>query len=399
MTASNAHTWCIPHDHIDGKDCLLFQKWLLDCVDGDVATAELLLAFIAACITGRADLQKFLFLQGLGGTGKSAFIRLLVEILGKCNCVSTDLRQLEINRFEAARLYGKRLASITDSDKYGGAVNVLKAITGQDAVRLERKNQQQDADFTFDGMVIVAANEALATTDHTSGLARRPIVVRFDKRLSEADRLRFSRHGGEAALHAEIPKIINLALSIPRDEVSAILKNPPERAAASTFRAITDSNPVAAWIEEWLIPSQGAWTQIGDRIEIRSDDGEAVFRKADVWLYANYATWCRRNTREILSARRFRATTMDVLGTLGVHTIESRRSLGTGIQGIRLRNVSEPPHDWFGSIRRASAGYVARGFFDVGFSAQKPAPVLHVAKMLDFEANSSRAKNHEWCFF
>ena len=40
-------------------------------------------------------------------------------LIGEHNAVSTTLREMENNRFECARFYGKRLIKITDSNRYG----------------------------------------------------------------------------------------------------------------------------------------------------------------------------------------------------------------------------------------------------------------------------------------
>lgn len=78
------------------------------------------------------------------------------------------MKQLEQNRFETAGIHGKRLVCI-EADKYGGSVSVLKAMTGQDPLRLERKNQQQSGNFILlHHQVLVMSNERLATTDYTS---------------------------------------------------------------------------------------------------------------------------------------------------------------------------------------------------------------------------------------
>ena len=106
--------------------------------------------------------NKLVVISGLSGSGKSTLIRLLIAFIGERNQVSTDLKNLEGNRFEAAALYGKRLALISDSSRYGGEVSVLKALTGGDPVRLEKKNQQQSGSFVFDGVVVVASNICIA---------------------------------------------------------------------------------------------------------------------------------------------------------------------------------------------------------------------------------------------
>jgi len=152
ITPGNAQTWCLPYDYKTGVDCPKIKAWLLQAVDQDKETVNFLRAWMAAVLRGRADLQKFLHLKGSSGTGKGTFMRLLTALIGQTNTVSTSLDQLEQNRFEAAALYNKRLAVISESDKYGGSINNLKAITGQDHIRLERKHQQQAGSFVFQGL-------------------------------------------------------------------------------------------------------------------------------------------------------------------------------------------------------------------------------------------------------
>ncbi|MCP5450965.1 MAG: toprim domain-containing protein [Gammaproteobacteria bacterium] len=151
ITPDNAPIWCLPYAYDPAADCPTFKTWLRQAVDGDVETVEFLRAWLAALLTGRADLQKFLHLLGPGGTGKGVFTRLAELLVGKHNATITDLRNLEQNRFETASLYSKRLVCITDASKYGGSVDVLKAMTGQDSLRLERKHQQQGATLNRPG--------------------------------------------------------------------------------------------------------------------------------------------------------------------------------------------------------------------------------------------------------
>jgi putative DNA primase/helicase len=147
-----ALTWSLYFNYLPKAQCSTIQSWL-DQMVGDEGTVQLLKALMAATLRGPAKYQKFLHFIGPGGTGKSTFIRL------EKNTISTNLKQLEQNRFEAATLYGKRLALITDSDKYGGSINVLKALTGQDPIRLERKHIQQSGSFIFGGLVVMASIE------------------------------------------------------------------------------------------------------------------------------------------------------------------------------------------------------------------------------------------------
>lgn len=159
ITPDAALTWCLPYAYDPDADCPTIKAWLRQAVTSDDPEVgdnpddlvEFLRAWLAALLTGRADLQRFLHLLGPGGTGKGTFIRLAEALVGTRNATVTDLKNLETNRFETAALHRKRLVAVTDSGKYGGSIDVFKAMTGQDPLRLERKHQQQGATFAFDG--------------------------------------------------------------------------------------------------------------------------------------------------------------------------------------------------------------------------------------------------------
>ncbi|MGZ8246079.1 DNA primase family protein [Methylomagnum sp.] len=382
-TPENAATWRIPHHYVTGTDCPVFMAWLRSATGGDEGLILLLRAFINACLTGRADLQKFLHLLGPGGTGKSTLIRLLFAMLGPSNCASTDLRRLEQNQFETATLYGKRLAAITDSDKYGGAVNVLKAITGQDPVRNERKHVQQSGTFIFEGMVLIASNEPLASTDYTSGLERRRLVIQFDRRIPPEEKATFLAAGGEDRLHREIPAIINWALDLSREEVTTTFMHPPQKAVEAAFESLTAQNPIAEWITHSIIPEPGGWVSVGVKSESRTPGGTVLFEDADSKLYPNYLRWCGQNKREALALRRFRHAVVDMVKTMGTDVVESRRSAGQGMTGIRLRRDYEGPHQWPGMAAVQDESYTPTPA-SVGKKAPEPAPVQEVREVQDF---------------
>jgi putative DNA primase/helicase len=348
ITPNNAQTWCLPYHYEAKADCPTIKAWLLQAVNGDANTVLFLRAWLAALLQGRADLQKFLHLIGSGGTGKGTFIRLATVLVGEHNAVSTTLKEMETNRFEPARFYGARLVKITDSDKYGGSINTLKAMTGQDHIRIERKHQQQSGDFIFGGLVIMASNENLTTTDHTSGLDRRRLTVYFDKRVSDEDKQKWQALGGEeAVLHSEIAGLVNWLLELSHEDISRIIRNPPEHTKQANFTAMTAGNPIAEWLTECCIPDSTAWTQIGDKRELREQGTETKFENADKWLYPNYLTWCQRYNKSPHSVRRFREILVDTLKTLKVDVIESRRSQGQGITNIRLKKDYESAFtDW-----------------------------------------------------
>nr|WP_232371179.1 phage/plasmid primase, P4 family [Desulfogranum marinum] len=213
-TPANASTWILPFEYEREAQCPHFLTWLSEAVEGDEDTIALLRAWLNALLTSRSDLQVFLHLIGPGGTGKSTFGRLVFVLVGEENATTTSLKQLETNRFESANIFGKRLTAIEEAGKYGGSVSVLKAMTGQDPLRLERKNQQQQGSFIYKGQTLLMSNERLASSDYTSGIERRRVTVEFKKRVTQEERAAWAKRGGETEiLHREAPGIINWALA------------------------------------------------------------------------------------------------------------------------------------------------------------------------------------------
>lgn len=342
-TCETALTWYLPfhYDAVARSDA--FINWLVTALDGDQETVWLLRAFINAVLTGRADLQRFLHLIGPAGTGKSTFGRLLFTMVGAANSTTTSLKQLEENRFETAGIHGKRLVCIEEADKYGGSVSVLKAMTGQDPLRLERKNQQQRENFIYDGQVLMMSNERLATSDYTSGIERRRVTVEFTRRITPEERAQWEQQGGEETiLHAEIPGIINWALGLSRFEVTEAFRVMPERVRRANLDAALFNNPLADWLAECCIPDPGAKTQIGDGRQVVATTGERVFISADERLYPNYRLWCQRSGRENVSLQRFGAALIDAAKQFGVTIRKNRTGAdGTHFEGLRLRREGE----------------------------------------------------------
>lgn len=336
VTPDNALTWSLPYDYEPGAACPTITRWLADAVDGDEQTLEFLKAWLQAVLVGRPDLQKFLHLLGPGGTGKGTFIRLTTKLVGERNRTITDLRNLETNRFETAGLYQKRLVAITDSGNYRGGVDVLKALTGQDPIRLERKHQQQSGTFTFGGMVILASNEGLETTDLTSGIERRRLTVEFNNVATAEARAAWDAQGGEeAVLHREIPGLVNWVLSLSREEVTARIMRPPPRAVLSNLDALRFQNPIADWLLENTEPDQEA-----DPVKVGVKQPLPVggFFHADDWLYPNYLDWYARTGRKgsAVSLVRFSRLIVDIARMFGVNLNKNRAANGVFIRGLRL---------------------------------------------------------------
>jgi P4 family phage/plasmid primase-like protien len=339
-------TWGLPFDYDPLSTCDPIKAWLFEAQDGDEPRVQVLLAYARAVVCGRVTLQRFLELVGPGGTGKGTFERLLMALVGLTNVHVTDLRQLESNRFETSNILGKRLVVITDADRYGGPVQVLKALTGGDALRNERKYDPDAPHFTPEAMVIVAANEAIESTDYTSGLERRRLSIPFHRQPATVRQLiDFDRGQAVGEFVPYLPGLLNTVLAIDDVEMERLLRQTDQRVPSlreAWRRSLVETNSLAAWADEHLRLDPEATSPIGVAEEV----APGHYLRADEWLYASYRGYAHAaGERQPISMRRFRRLLEDFCRhQLKLTTVESDRN-DTGascISGIRLRHTFEP---------------------------------------------------------
>lgn len=361
VTADNALTWVLPYAYDADADCPTVKSWLHQAVDGDRETVEFLRAWLNAVITGRSDLQKFLNLLGPGGTGKGVFTRLASALVGSANVAVTDLKNLETNRFETANLHEKRLALITEVARYGGDVTVLKALTGQDALRLERKYQNADGHFIFCGMVMLSGNEPFQTTDSTGALERRRLTVEFNRRPPASEIADWRRRGGErAVLHAELPGVVNWVLELSREEVTRRLMHPPQRTVAANIEAMRADNVLADWLMDSCVPDDTSKVQIGNG-RCQRENGRVVYDHATERLYPHFLAWCDTSGKKHISHIRFSNNLITTCAALNISATKTRSSKGYQMEGIRLRRDNEEIYDYAQHARDKGEDFAAMG--------------------------------------
>jgi putative DNA primase/helicase len=335
----NFFSWQLPYEYNPAAICPIVEDYLKMVTAGDEQKIAFLKAWLYVVLFGRCDLQVYVEANGSGGTGKSTYQQLCTLLVGDENTMVTDLSRLEKNPYETANLKGKRLLLVTDSGKYAGEVNKLKAITGEDTVPYERKNIQQSDGFKYKGLVMVASNEPIQSSDYTSGLSRRKIPVEFNVRATEEDKNRYRKQGGIIeAMKPEMSGLVNLLLAMNENDVISIIKNPAGSMLREKIETEISTNPILGWIDENLIRCDK-----GNEVNFvgnASNDPEHFF-------YANYVTWCKDQGRFPVKVDGFSRLVIDNCGTYGITTQKlgkQRRvgappdvSQGTVLDGLRLR--------------------------------------------------------------
>lgn len=316
--------WYIPHDFTPGAKCPTVDSFIDRCANGDGTASDVLYCYLAAVLRGMSSLQKYLELVGQPGTGKSTYIKLASALVGADNTITTTMDQLHTNRFETAGLYGKRLVVISDADKYGGSVEIFKAVTGQDPLRREEKNKQIGRPFIYGGMVIVAANQPVQFSDTSTAMARRRVPVYFDKRLDKnsRDTTLFDR------MELEIPGLINKLIAIPVQRIQDVLNDVKDVRAADNSRSLVDTNSVAEWINERLVEAETTVAcQIGD-----------LSCDANSYLYPNYKRHMESTGRKgIVALRSFRSSMMEIITQHLPNVKQKRTGAGWVITGVQIR--------------------------------------------------------------
>jgi len=176
------YTYPIPHN-VGGSDSTpffdkLFKDWM-----GDDAIS--LYEICAYCLLDDYPVHRMFILFGSGRNGKSQFQEILKRLVGMYNSTSTDIETLLNSRFEASKLYGRKIALIGETN-FNEIKNTdkLKRLTGQDMMQGEYKHKDP-FDYYNTAKIIIATNSIPETLDKTDGFMSRAIIKEFKNRFDE----------------------------------------------------------------------------------------------------------------------------------------------------------------------------------------------------------------------
>lgn len=230
--------------------------------------------------------QKFLLMLGEGSNGKGVIQQLWIRMLGESNVAHVGLDQLS-ERFSLQPLMGK-LANICGDlcEIDGTAEGVLKRLTGQDNITVDRKYLSP---ITMSPAVklVFATNVLPRFADKSEGVWRRLMVLPFRLVISEAEQ----NKNLVAELSEELPGILNWGIC----GLQRLLKNGHFSACSVCHQAAqehrTDCDPVAQFLDdEFTYPSSSDATPKSITVGA---------------LHQRYSDWCDKSGHKRLALNRF----------------------------------------------------------------------------------------------
>jgi phage/plasmid-associated DNA primase len=339
----------MPYDYNSEANCEDIITWLKYTQRDNWGRVQVLRAWLRATLLSCYDMQKFIEIIGPGKSGKSTYANLAVALVGKNNVHSTDFNQLETNRFESTSLMGKKLVLFQDMDRWGGSVSKLKALTGGDWIRIERKYQSENPEpFQFHGLVMITANEAIQSTDYTSGLARRRLTIPFDRpfdgsHTAQRELIKFDSEGNpQGEFAALLPGLVNWLLDMSTEDMRAYIMNTGDKVQFLKTYAKTQSlrsSPLLDWMEHTLYFAPGEMCPVGFA---KPEGHNMPYLMWDKWLYASYCEFCKRSNVNIMSRNRFEPLFFDTCQhQLKLNIYHKRTSKGIKVYNIGIRNNDE----------------------------------------------------------
>jgi putative DNA primase/helicase len=236
-------------DFDSAATCPHIERFVADVFPDDAH--HLTYEVAAWLILPNKNLQKAVLLLGEGSNGKSGWLNLMQNLLGRSNVSALTLHKLEADKFAMARLVGKLANICADLPTSALAgTSMFKALTGNDLVSAERKFE---ASFEFRpfARLLFSANSAPRSEDATHGFFRRWLVIPFTKTFDETDPNTIPPEILNARLSqpSELSGLLNKALdALPTIRKGRFTETASTRAALDEFRRTTD--PLAVWLDQ-----------------------------------------------------------------------------------------------------------------------------------------------------
>lgn len=317
--------------------CPNFMNYLVDIFEGDQERIDLVQEMLGYCFLRDVKLHRAFIFLGKGSNGKSVLAEIIRHLIGEENVSNVPLSALG-TRFGMQNLPGKmvNISSENEFDKKFNTQN-FKALTGGDAVNVEKKHQDS-FNIKLYLKVIILLNRMMDSDDLSPGFYRRLSIIPFKKQYVELKAGEVPEKGVSymdknltGRLLKELDGILTFALNglhrLIHNEFNLSHSTASEQALAEY---VASQNPVIRFYEELVEVDPSAKVK-------RSDFGKAY----KDWALHNHSKGYRDfNSSKFLSD--FRQVVKDNHVTISEKKIQGHQY----IEGLQLKSVIEYDPDY-----------------------------------------------------
>lgn len=280
----------IPCDYDAGltlDDCPKFKNFILELTDGNKELVKFLMTYIGVIISNVYGYRykKLLILLGKGNTGKSVLRSLVMKIIGKENCHSIDIKQLN-SRFGVAQIYNKRMVgagdmSVTRLDD----IEIIKQLTGGDDVNADRKGIDAIS-FQYKGLLWFNTNKLpVFSGDKGKHVYERFMIVPCNNIIADEKR--------NTNLVEELFEERDAIISVAVEALKQSIKNGYKFAECDVINAEREkyelaNNSLKLFVDEYCILNEGTTIRSTFNkyyIEWCNDNGFIPERKSNIGYY------------------------------------------------------------------------------------------------------------------
>lgn len=314
------------HNYDPTAECPLWERFLDEQLDPSYhATLQ---EWFGYCLTGLTHTHMMMVLQGVPRSGKSTILNVLIQLIGNELTHSGMLSDFGQD-FGLQPCVGKRLFVVPDAHDVTGsgglrgkALERIKAITGEDAVAINRKHVSAIS-ARLPMKIAIATNRLPGFIDESGALSRRLLLVDFHKVVPPE---KIDPHLADK-LNAELPGIANWALTgLHRLSNNNWKFTVGEKGRDARDHAARTQSPAARFAEECL--------------EISGNDDDFVPIRQ---VYRTYESWTS-DQGLFGNARRSQSQLADDLVAAGLDVGRAQRRIdGKQTHGLKgVKSVASP---------------------------------------------------------
>ncbi|MGE5415882.1 MAG: phage/plasmid primase, P4 family [Acidobacteriota bacterium] len=281
----------LPVIYDPAASCPVFDYYIETTLDKDVI--PLVDEILGYCLIPDTKYEKAVMFTGGGRNGKSIYLFVVQELLGKENTANVALQELEENRFRAAELFGKLVNIFADLDQRAlKGSSFFKMLVSGDSLTAERKFRDPFS-FSNYARLIFSANKLPSTSDTTFAFYERWLIIPFDKTFDVNNPATDPDLRVKLSTPEELSGILNRALAgLQRLYFAGRFTEPASvRAALNEYRRQNDS--VMAFCEDCVDPAQGR--------SIAKED-----------FYNSYKIWCEKQGLRPVSQKKLKPSLVQV---------------------------------------------------------------------------------------